>query len=172
VLGIVPWRLGGPFIVSRDIGAVATPFGRLWLSSVRGCTELSNAHRTLHSATAMNHLIGYFLLLGAPKSPVSDTRLSGAPIDYWFQLTCQVAVGRVTHRTVQCSAWTVQCIIAERVCFFQEQPVRSNHHRTVRCTPDCPVVGTGPSNATQTNLDAPFSCQFSFAPFDLTCRSP
>jgi hypothetical protein len=44
-----PWRLGGPFIALRDLGAIGTPFERLWLPSVRGCTGLSGAHQTLHS---------------------------------------------------------------------------------------------------------------------------
>jgi hypothetical protein len=44
-------RLGGPFIASRDLGAVGAPFGRPRLPSVCGCTRLSYAHRTLHSAT-------------------------------------------------------------------------------------------------------------------------
>jgi hypothetical protein len=33
-----PWRLGGPFIAPRDIGAVGDPFGRPRFPSVRGCT--------------------------------------------------------------------------------------------------------------------------------------
>jgi hypothetical protein len=43
-----PWHLGAPFITPRDPGAIGTPFGRPWLPSVRGCTGLSDAHRTLH----------------------------------------------------------------------------------------------------------------------------
>jgi hypothetical protein len=59
-----PWRLGGPFIVPRGLGAVRAPFGMPWLPSVHECTGLSGAHRTLHSATVVYLLIGYFLLLG------------------------------------------------------------------------------------------------------------
>jgi hypothetical protein len=79
-----PWRLGGPFIAPRNLGAVGDPFGRPRLPSVRGCTGLSGAHRAVHSAMATNHLIGYFLLLGALKCPFGGTRLSGAPVDRWL----------------------------------------------------------------------------------------
>jgi hypothetical protein len=78
----------GSFYSPRDLGAVGAPFGRHWLPSVRGCTGLSGAHRTLHSAMTMDHLIGYFLILGAPDCPVGGTRLSGAPIEHWLRLAC------------------------------------------------------------------------------------
>jgi hypothetical protein len=35
---------------------------------------------------------------------VGGTGLSGAPVDRWFQLTCQVVVGRLAHRIMRCSA--------------------------------------------------------------------
>jgi hypothetical protein len=91
----------GPFIAPRDLGIVGAPFGRPLLPSARRCTGLSGAHRTLHSATATDHLVGYFLLLGG-------TGLSGAPIDPWLRLTCQLAISWLAHRTVQCSARTVR----------------------------------------------------------------
>jgi hypothetical protein len=59
-----PWRLGGLFIAPRDLGAVGALFGRPWLPSIHGCTELFGAHRTLHGATTTYVLIGCFLLLG------------------------------------------------------------------------------------------------------------
>jgi hypothetical protein len=49
-----PWRLGGPFIALKGLGAVGAPFGRPWLHSVHGCTGLSGAHQTLYSAMATN----------------------------------------------------------------------------------------------------------------------
>jgi hypothetical protein len=76
-------RLGVPFIALRDLGAIGAPFGRLWLPSVRGCIGLSDAHRTVNSATTKNPLIGYFMLLGAPDCPVGGTRPSGAPFNCW-----------------------------------------------------------------------------------------
>jgi hypothetical protein len=45
-------RLGVPFIDPRELGAVGAPFGKLWLPSVRGCTRLSGAHRTVNSTCA------------------------------------------------------------------------------------------------------------------------
>jgi hypothetical protein len=42
-------RLGPPFIAPRQLGAVGAPFGRPLLPSVRGCTGLSGAHRTVNS---------------------------------------------------------------------------------------------------------------------------
>jgi hypothetical protein len=36
-------RLRVPFIAPRDLGAVGSPFGRLWLPSVRGRTGQSGA---------------------------------------------------------------------------------------------------------------------------------
>lgn len=63
-------RQGVLFIAPKDLGAVGAPFGRPWLPSVRGCTGLSGAHRTVNSAQAQNSLIGSFLLLGAPDRSV------------------------------------------------------------------------------------------------------
>jgi hypothetical protein len=45
-------RLGVPFIAQRELGAVGALFGRPWLPSVRGCTGLPGAHRTVISARA------------------------------------------------------------------------------------------------------------------------
>jgi hypothetical protein len=42
-------RLGPPFIAPRQLGAVGAPFGRPLLPSVRGCTGLFSAHRTVNS---------------------------------------------------------------------------------------------------------------------------
>jgi hypothetical protein len=78
-------RLGVPFIALRGLGAVGAPFGRLWLPSVRGCTRLSGAHRTVNNAMTKNPLIGYFLLLGAPDCPVCGSGPSDAPIVRWLE---------------------------------------------------------------------------------------
>jgi hypothetical protein len=80
-------RLGVPFIAPRDLGAVGAPFGKLWLSSIRGCTRLSGAHQTVNNVTTKNPLIGYFLLAWwvAPYCPVGGTGPSGAPFDRWLE---------------------------------------------------------------------------------------
>jgi hypothetical protein len=51
-------RLGVPFIAPRDLGAVGAPFGRPWLPSIRECTGLFGAHRTMYSAMATKSMIG------------------------------------------------------------------------------------------------------------------
>jgi hypothetical protein len=79
-------RLGGPFIAPRDLGVVGAPFGRLWLPSVRECTRLSGAHRTLHSATDTGSLIGYFLLLVGTGLSGGGSGLSGSPPNRWLRL--------------------------------------------------------------------------------------
>jgi hypothetical protein len=57
-------RLGVPFIALRDLGAVGSPIGRIWLPSVCGCTGLSGAHRIVNSAAVENRVIGWFPVLG------------------------------------------------------------------------------------------------------------
>jgi hypothetical protein len=123
------------------------------------CAGLSGAHRTLHSATVAYLLIGYFLLLGC-------TGFSGG----W-------------HRTVRCS-------------YRSLAPADMSNSRWPAVTPDCPALcaehlvnysrGSLPilksnpygltvtrlSDAMLNNLDSPFSCQLSFAPFGLTSYSP
>jgi hypothetical protein len=73
--------------------------------------------------------------------------LFGAPVDRWLWLMCQVAIDRLTHRTVQRSERTVWWVITEEVYFSREHPVWPNcasdchvhigmsggWHRTVRC---------------------------------------
>jgi hypothetical protein len=84
--GCLVWcsiRIGVPFIALRDIGAVGALFGRLWLPSIRGCTRLSGAHRTVNNAHAENHVIGWFPILWALDHPVGGTRLCSAPGDHW-----------------------------------------------------------------------------------------
>jgi hypothetical protein len=142
-LYIVPWHLGGSFIAPRDLRAVGAPFGRPWLPSVRGCTRLSGAHGTLHSATITYLLIGCFSLLGG-TGPLASANVSN----------CQLFVGRLAHRTVWHSARTVRWFIIDEVLVFPR----------VSCS-------AGPSGALQNNPIAPFLFQFSFAPLDLTFHS-
>jgi hypothetical protein len=75
-----------PFIAPRDLEAVGASFRSPWLPSVRGCTGLSGAHQTVNSATATNHVIGCFPILGAPDCPV--LLLTMGPRPMW-----QLAVG-------------------------------------------------------------------------------
>jgi hypothetical protein len=128
-----PWRLRGPFIAPRDLGAVGASFGRPWLPSIRGYTGLSGAHRTLHSATTTDRWLTSFRFWRAPERPVGGAGLSGAPADCWLQLACQVAVGRLAHRTVRRSTRFVRWIIVNKVCFSREWPVWPD------CAPNCPV---------------------------------
>jgi hypothetical protein len=65
-------RLGVPFIAPRDLGAVGAPFGRPWLPSIRECTELSGAHRTVNSVRAQNRVIAWFPVPGAPDRPAGE----------------------------------------------------------------------------------------------------
>jgi hypothetical protein len=71
-------RLGVPFIAPRELGAVGAPFGRLWLPSVRGCTGLSAAHRTVNRAHAGRDKESPDWLVSAS---MWGTGLSGAPLD-------------------------------------------------------------------------------------------
>jgi hypothetical protein len=45
------------WISPMDLGVVGAPFGKPWFPSVRRCTGLSGAHRTLHNATTENRVI-------------------------------------------------------------------------------------------------------------------
>jgi hypothetical protein len=68
VLGVVLHASRGPFLAPWDLGAVGAPFGRLWLLSVRGCTRLSGAHRTVNNAPIENHVIDWFPILGGHRT--------------------------------------------------------------------------------------------------------
>jgi hypothetical protein len=45
-------RLGVSFIAQRQLGAVGASFGRQFLSSARGRTGLSGAHRTMNNMSS------------------------------------------------------------------------------------------------------------------------
>jgi hypothetical protein len=79
MLGVVLHAPRGPFYSPKG---PKSRWSSIWKALVAFCPwvhRLSGAHRTLHSATTTNHLIGWFPILGG-------TRPSGG----W-------------HRTVQCS---------------------------------------------------------------------
>jgi hypothetical protein len=84
---------GVPFIAPRDLGAVGAPFGRPWLPSVRGCTGLSGAHRTMNDAMATKYLIGWFPVLGG-------TGLSSAPLHRCPLANMAARRWRLAHRTL------------------------------------------------------------------------
>jgi hypothetical protein len=75
MLGVMLHVPRGPFYSPKGSRSVGAPFGRRWLPSVRGCTGLSGAHRTVNIATVENPLIGYFLLLGAPDRLVHHSTI-------------------------------------------------------------------------------------------------
>jgi hypothetical protein len=78
-------RIGVPFIVPRQLGAIGHQFGRQFLPSVEWCTGQSGAPPDSHCS-----------------SPVLDF------LPYRVQLT----VGpwdRLVHRTLSCAHRTVQC---------------------------------------------------------------
>jgi hypothetical protein len=79
-------RLGVCFISPRDLGAIGAPFGRLWLPTVRGCTGMSGAHRTVNSAATENRVLGWFPVLAAPDRPVHHVTVGPRP-------TWQLAIG-------------------------------------------------------------------------------
>jgi hypothetical protein len=152
-------RLGVPFIAPMGLGAVGAPFGRLWLPSVRGCTGLSGAHRTVNSATTKNPLIGYFLLLGAPDCPVCGNGPSDAPFVCWLET--DVATSRWLASTPDCLAHRVDGPVnysRQRLIFLENWlfggsciGLSSGWHRTVRSY-------TERSNFFFFNLS--FSCSF------------
>jgi hypothetical protein len=57
-LGTAPWRLGGPFIAPKGLGAIGASFGSSQPSLYVGAPEYSVAHLTVHSTTTQRSLIG------------------------------------------------------------------------------------------------------------------
>jgi hypothetical protein len=116
-------RLGASFIAPRQLGAVGTPFGRQLLPSVRSCTELSSAHRTVNSTS-----------IGRGKESPD-----------WL---VSFSVG---HQTVQCAIWLLALVdVACSHCTAgaPDYPViysRRSQEKNPRATscadhsPDCPV---------------------------------
>jgi hypothetical protein len=87
-------RLEVPFIAPRDLGAVIAPFGKPWLPSVRGCTGLSGAHRTVNNATARDPLIGDFLLLKGHRT------VRWVALDRWLGADVATSSWLLANRTV------------------------------------------------------------------------
>jgi hypothetical protein len=150
-------HLGGPCIALRDLGAFGAPFGRVWLPSVRGCTGLSGAHRTLHSAMTTNPLIGWFSVLG-------DTGLFGG---LHQTVRCTMLLLALVNVSISCwLAGTSDCP-ALRMDYPTLRTDSRTMHRVVWCTLDCLVGGTEPSGATQSSPTFPFLFRIYFALFGL-----
>jgi hypothetical protein len=117
----------------------------IWKALVAFCLQV---HRTVRCTTDTRLQITDWSLYASEGHQtirwVGSTRQSGAPVDRSLWLTCQVAVGRLTHRTVRHSAWMVQWIIVEGFCFFPRAARSSGlsgAHQTVRwVAPDRPVL--------------------------------
>jgi hypothetical protein len=116
----------GPFIATTDLGAVGAPFGRPLLPSIRGCTELSSTHRTLHSAWfpfingRANHWVNRWSLRTPGTSDcLVHTGLSGGASRPLAQQTwLSLIMRRALALARALGAW---------------------HPGHVQCTPDCPM---------------------------------
>jgi hypothetical protein len=83
-LGTAPWRLGCPFIVPRDLGAVGASFGSSQPSLSTGAPDCPVAHWTTHSTTVKISLIGHFPFQTDTGLSGGGTRLSGDASDCWL----------------------------------------------------------------------------------------
>jgi hypothetical protein len=112
-------RLGVPFIAPRQLGAVESNSGRLFLPSVVWRTGQSGAHRTLSGARFLS-FYGEVdrwrqRAVGAPDTVRCTPDSLVPPSDRWL--------GHVSRADCAADRW----------------PSRPMAHRTVRCTPDSPV---------------------------------
>ena len=110
-------RLGVPFIAPRQLGAVESIPGRQILPSVAWRTGQSGAHRTVRCGFLSFPGEADRWRLGAVGAPDSPV----PPPDRWL--------GHVSRADRAADRW----------------PGRPLADRTVRCTPDSPVVHTGQS---------------------------
>jgi hypothetical protein len=117
-------RLGVPFIAPRQLGAVGDQVGRQCLPSVGWRTGLSGAPPDMNSTCPMLDLLPYRAhpTVG-PLVPLAHRTLSGA------------------HRTVRCDQPTVGPGHASPADCDADHWTRAPlAHRTIRCTPDGPVI--------------------------------
>jgi hypothetical protein len=113
-------RLGVPFIAPRQLEAVGDPIGRQFLPSVGWCTGPPD----INSSCLVPDLLPYRAhpTVG-PSVPLAHRTPSGA------------------HRTVRCDHLTVGAGHASPAdCAADRWPRAPLTHRTVRCTPDSPVI--------------------------------
>ena len=112
-------RLGVPFIAPRQLGAVESTSGRLFLPSVVGRTGQSGAHRTVSGARFLS--------------------LNGEADRCRFGSRWRTGHVRCTPDSPvpPSSRWLGHVSRADRAA--DRWPGRPLAHRTVRCTPDSPV---------------------------------
>jgi hypothetical protein len=134
--------LGVSFIAPRELGAVGAPFGRPLLPSVRWCTELSGAHRTVNSTcTRRDRESPDWLVsssVGHQTFRCGGTGLSGAPYDRWPE--ADVAASR-------CVAGTPDCPVPRADCPVNISERRVKNPRAESWAGPCTVW----SGATQSN---------------------
>jgi hypothetical protein len=118
----------------------------------------ANAYSTLWWPRSEGH---HTVRWVAPDCPVLQVIVGSRP-------TCLLVIGRLAHWIVRRSVRTIRWFIAYAADFTPEQPFGRTVHRTVRCTPDCPVGGIGPSGATHSSPTFSFLFRIFFAPFGLT----
>jgi hypothetical protein len=111
-------RLGVPFIVPRQLGAVQDHFGRHFLPSVEWCTGPSGAPPDRPDSRPVRDLLPYRTHLTiSPPGLLAHRTLSGA------------------HRTVRCAQSTVGARHASLTdCADDRWPRAQLAHQTVRCT--------------------------------------
>jgi hypothetical protein len=142
-------HLGVPFIAPMQLGSVWTPFGRLWLPSVRGLTGQSGAPP--NSARFPSFSGEDDRCTHPPPPPPWHTGQSGAtfwPLDephvtHWSRGR-PLAGTRLAHRTVRYTPYSpvnysrgALSIFPRAACSLVRQPrhwTLTGAHLTVRCT--------------------------------------
>jgi hypothetical protein len=117
-------RLGVLFIAPRQLGAIGTPFGRQFLPSIEWRTGQSGAPPNMNSPCPVPDLLPF---LAKPTFVPS------------VLLAHRTLFGE--HRTVRCDQVTVGSGHVSPVDRAADRLPRAPlTHRTVRCTPDSPVI--------------------------------
>jgi hypothetical protein len=152
-------RLGVPFLAQRELGAVGAPFGRFWLPSAHGCTELSGAQKTVNIARTGHDRESPVWLISCSMG----TGLSGVPLDRWPEADVAASC---------CAAGTPDCPAPHAVCLVNFSRHRLKNPRAAiwsDLAPDCQMhtrlSGAGPSSALQSSTFPLFLSLISFAFF-------
>ena len=128
MLGVVLQVSRGPFYSPKG---PRSHWSSIWKALVAFCPRV---HRTLHSATATNHLIGWFPVLGAPNLPVGGTRLSSAPCHRC--LPADAATSHWLAGTLNCPALRMD----GQVNYSQPRLKFPRAGSLANRAPDCPVL--------------------------------